>query len=275
MRVLSFVCLLLPALVAAVNNIPVSEVRARADDRWTSLRWRDRSFRCARHAFNALPSPHLSHPQESLEAVPAVHISTDAYFHDNDGFFHGDRLTHGQTISLIVTLDRAAASRNMTSSRRHLQRRHRVHAQNRRHPNAALPKPLHITDYKLEVTAPAGFVHRVTHADPVIQPTTLLRPEPQGDNTLAWPRVPIPQYQDTRAVQALRIMYTVTNAAALGQQLFTASVWHGNHKIHESTQDVRGTVVARLIDQGDGRLTTSPPIHHLNEPQVTVEATNA
>ena len=67
------------------------------------------------------------------------------------------------------------------------------------------------------MTAPAGFAHRATQADPKLEPTTLLRPEPQGATALLWPRVPLPQYADTRAVQVFRVVYTVTSAAAPGK----------------------------------------------------------
>lgn len=168
-----------------------------------------------------------------------MHISTDAYFQggNKDGFFHANRLTKGQLFSLVVTMDRAAASNKNVTVHRSRNRRALQLSRNRL-PNAAAPKPLDTTDYQLLVTAPAGFTHRATQADPKLEPTTLLRPELQGANTLLWPRVPLPQYADTRAVQVFRVVYTVTSATAPGKQSFTASIGRGGQKIHESTTDV-------------------------------------
>lgn len=243
MLALSFVCLLVGMAAAAANDhITPSYVS------WSGLymHWRTdvMAYRLdlARRSYRGAPIPPTTHhTQNDFEAVPPVHISTDA-------FAHANRLTHGRQFALIVTIDRAAVSNhNVTAAGRHLfNNRNRVHARNRRQPRGAnhhnnkalLPTPVNTADFKLLVTAPAGFVHRVTHADPKLEPEFLLTPEPQGGNALLWARVPIPQYQDVRAVQAFRIAYTVTAEAAVGTQEFTASVWQGDTKLHESTQDV-------------------------------------
>lgn len=187
------------------------------------------------------PKPIRATPgQKIFEAVPSVFISTDASF-------HLDRVAPGQAFSLVVTLDRAAQSNhNVTASRRRARRLilNRQRGQGGGRGKLIQPKPVDTTDYALQVTAPAGFNYRSIATDPRLD---LQNPQPVSTppNSLMWARVPLPQYADVRAVQAFRLTFNVTSAAALGRQFFTASVWLGGDKIHESKQDVRGLVFGK------------------------------